>query len=417
MNAPVVLSLEQALEKLAEGAAPHRIRRIDSVPTAQALGRVLAAEVMSALDVPPEDNSSMDGYALNTRDVAAAGAELSVAQRIPAGHPGRPLEPGTAARIFTGAQVPQGADTIVMQEFCESLPAADGQGLGRVRVNTVPERHQWIRRKGEDVRNGAIVLHAGTRLTPQALGLAASVGAAMLAVVRRPRVAIFSTGDELVMPGEPLPPGAIYNSNRFTLRGLAEAGGCEVGDLGIVPDRLDATRDALRRAAAAHDVIITSGGVSVGEEDHLKPAIRAEGTLEQWQMAIKPGRPLAFGTVRRDDGSSALVLGLPGNPVSSFLTYVLCVSTVLRAMQGMDWRLPKPVPMRADFDWPRADKRREFMRVRVGEHGALELFPNQSSGVLTSAVWADGFVDNPPGQVIARGDVVRFLPFAELLSR
>lgn len=417
MNAPVVLSLEQALEKLAEGAAPHRIRRIDSVPTAQALGRVLAAEVMSALDVPPEDNSSMDGYALNTRDVQAAGAELPVAQRIPAGHPGRPLEPGTAARIFTGAQVPQGADTIVMQEFCEALPAADGQGLGRVRVNTVPERHQWIRRKGEDVRNGAIVLHAGTRLTPQALGLAASVGAAMLAVVRRPRVAIFSTGDELVMPGEPLPPGAIYNSNRFTLRGLAEAGGCEVGDLGIVPDRLDATRDALRRAAAAHDVIITSGGVSVGEEDHLKPAIRAEGTLEQWQMAIKPGRPLAFGTVRRDDGSSALVLGLPGNPVSSFLTYVLCVSTVLRAMQGMDWRLPKPVPMRADFDWPRADKRREFMRVRVGEHGALELFPNQSSGVLTSAVWADGFVDNPPGQVIARGDVVRFLPFAELLSR
>jgi len=409
-----VLTLDEALAKLAEGAQPHRIRQIDSVPTAQALGRVLAAEVMSALDVPPEDNSSMDGYALNTRDVPAAGTVLPVAQRIPAGHPGQPLQPGTAARIFTGAQVPQGADTIVMQEFCEAVP---GEGLGSVRVNTVPERHAWIRNRGEDVSNGQIVLHAGTRLSPQALGLAASVGAATLAVVHRPKVAIFSTGDELVMPGEPLPPGAIYNSNRFTLRGLAEAGGCEVGDLGIIPDRLDATRDALRRAAATHDLIITSGGVSVGEEDHLKPAIRAEGTLEQWQMAIKPGRPLAFGTVRRSDGSSALILGLPGNPVSSFLTYLLCVSTVLRAMQGMDWRLPKAVPMRADFDWPKADKRREFMRVRINEHGALDLYPNQSSGVLTSAVWADGFVDNPPGQVIARGDVVRFLPLAELVSR
>lgn len=413
-----VLTLDEAVARLAEGAAPHRIREVEGVRSFDALGRVLAAEVMSALDVPPEDNSSMDGYALNVGDVPAAGTVLPVAQRIPAGHVGAPLARGSAARIFTGAQVPPGADAIVPQEQCEALPPADGEtGWGAVRVNAVPAHGAWIRRRAEDVRQGAVVLHAGTRLTPQAMGLAASVGAATLAVLRRPRVAIFSTGDELVMPGEPLRPGAIYNSNRFTLRGLAQAGGCEVSDLGIVPDRLDATCDALRRAAEGHDLIITSGGVSVGEEDHLKPAIRAEGTLELWQMAIKPGKPLAFGTVRRADGSSALVLGLPGNPVSSFVTYLLCVATVLRALQGMDPRLPRALPMTAGFDWPRPDKRREFLRVRLAADGRLELFPNQSSGVLTSAVWADGLLDNPPGHAFRAGDTVAFLPLSELVAR
>ncbi len=196
-----------------------------------------------------------------------------------------------------------------------------------------------------------------------------------------------------------------------------QAGGCEPHDFGIVPDRLDATRATLREAAATNDLIITSGGVSVGEEDHLKPAILAEGTLEQWQMAIKPGKPLAFGTVRRADGSAALILGLPGNPVSSFVTYLLCVSTVLRAMQGMAWGLPRALPLRADFDFPRPDKRREFLRARHNAEGGLELFENQSSGVLTSAVWADGLIDNPPGQPIARGDTVRFLPLSELVAR
>jgi molybdopterin molybdotransferase len=304
-----------------------------------------------------------------------------------------------------------------MQEQCEALASDGGEGLGRVRVNTVPKSGAWIRRRGEHVFAGTVVLPAGLRLTPQALGLAASVGAAHLAVLRRPRVAVFSTGDELMMPGEPLKPGAIYNSNRFTLRALLQAGGSEPTDFGIVPDRLDATRATLRAAAAQHDLIITSGGVSVGEEDHLKPAIEAEGTLEQWQMAIKPGKPLAFGTVRRPDGTSALILGLPGNPVSSFVTYLLCVSTVLRAMQGMPWGLPQPLPLRADFDFPKPDKRREFLRARLNATGGLELFTNQSSGVLTSAVWADGLVDNPPGQAIAKGDTVRFLPLSELVAR
>ncbi len=415
MNAPrPVLSLDEALARLAEGTAAHRITQMEAVSTFDALGRVLAAGVVSTLDVPPQDNTSMDGYAMRAADVAAAGTVLPVAQRIPAGVVGQPLAVGTAARIFTGAQVPPGADAIVMQEQCEAIP---GEGLGSVRVNAVPESGAWIRRRGEDVRAGSVVLAAGTRLTPQALGLAASVGSATLAVLRRPRVAVFSTGDELMMPGEPLKPGAIYNSNRFTLRGLLQAGGCEANDFGIVPDRLDATRATLRAAAEKNDLIITSGGVSVGEEDHLKPAILAEGTLETWQMAIKPGKPLAFGTVRRPDGSAALVLGLPGNPVSSFVTYLLCVSTVLRAMQGMAWGLPPALQLRADFDFPRPDKRREFLRARLNAEGGLELFANQSSGVLTSAVWADGFVDNPPGQAIRRGDLVRFLPLSELVAR
>ncbi len=416
-----LLSLDDALARLVAGSAAHAITQTESVHTFDGLGRVLAADVLSMLDVPPEDNTSMDGYALRSGDVPQPGTVLPVSQRIPAGVVGSALQPGTAARIFTGGQVPPGADAIVMQEQCDALaagPEAGGLGgLGAVRVNTVPAFGQWVRRRGEDVRQGAIVLHRGQRLTPQALGLAASVGAATLAVLRRPRVALFSTGDELMMPGEPLRPGAIYNSNRFTHRALLQAAGCEVTDLGIVPDRLDATRAALREAAAGNDLIMTCGGVSAGEEDHMKPAAQAEGTLEHWQIAIKPGKPLAFGSVRRGDGTSALLVGLPGNPVSSYVTYLLCVTTVLRAIQGAPTALPRALPMRADFDWPRPDKRREFLRVRINGQGGLELYPNQSSGVLTSLVWADGLVDNPGGQAIKAGDGVGFLPLAELIAR
>jgi molybdopterin molybdotransferase len=236
-------------------------------------------------------------------------------------------------------------------------------------------------------------------------------------VLRRPRVAVFSTGDELAMPGEPLKPGGIYNSNRFTLRGVLQAAGCEVQDLGIVPDRLDATREALRTAAATNDLIVTSGGVSVGEEDHLRPAMLAEGRLDLWQIAMKPGKPLAFGAVRRSMDGETLFVGLPGNPVSSWVTCLLAVLPLLRALQGMPNAAPHAVAVRADFDWPKPDKRREFLRVRFNAEGGLDLFPNQSSGVLTSAVWADGLVDNPSGQAIRRGDTVRFLSTTELMSR
>ena len=381
----------------------------ESISTFDALGRVLAHGVSSAIDVPPADNTSMDGYALRCADVPAAGAVLPVSQRIPAGVVGAALLPGSAARVFTGAQLPAGTDAVVMQEQCEVVD--DG-----VKLNTVPQPGQWIRRRGEDVRTGDVVLPAGSRLTPQALGLAASVGAAQLSVTRRPRVALFSTGDELVMPGEPLKPGAIYNSNRFTLRALIQALGCDCIDLGIVPDRLDATRAALRQAAQGADLIVTSGGVSVGEEDHLRPAVQAEGRIELWQVAIKPGKPFAFGDVRRADGSAAHFVGLPGNPVSSFVTFLVLVRPLLLRLQGVANVEAQRTKMRADFDWPRADKRREFMRVRRNAAGGLDLFANQSSGVLTSAVWGDGLVDNPAGQAIRHGDSVDFLSFAELMS-
>ena len=404
-----LLTLDEALARLAAAVRPFAAADAETVSTFDALGRVLTAPVRSTLDVPPADNTSMDGYALRCADVQTPGVLLPVSQRIPAGVVGMPLRPGTAARIFTGAQVPAGADAVVMQEECVAIDDT-------VRVHTLPTTGQWIRRRGEDVQSGALVLAAGTRLTPQAMGLAAAVGAATLRVARRPRVALFSTGDELVMPGQPLKPGAVYNSNRYTLRGLVQALGCECTDLGIVPDRLDATREALRRAAQGNDLILTSGGVSVGEEDHLRPAVQAEGRLDLWQIAIKPGKPLAFGTVRRADASEAYFIGLPGNPVSSFITFVLVVRPLLLRLQGAIELTPRGIAMRADFDWPRPDKRREFLRVRRNSHGGLDLFGNQSSGVLTSAVWADGVVDLPAMQPIKAGDIVSYLPLAECLS-
>ena len=405
-----MISLDEALERLLQGVQP--VAETDTLPTAQTLGRVLTRGVVAGIPVPSADNSAMDGYAVR---VADAGQERAVLQRVPAGRWPEPLPENGVARIFTGASLPAGAEAVVMQEQCEARTDAEGRSWVRLPADIAAGQH--VRRAGEDVRAGHEILPAGTRLNAAALGLAASVGLAALPLRRRVRVALFSTGDELVMPGEPLPPGAIYNSNRFTLRGLAEAAGCQVSDFGIVPDRLDAMRDALRRAAEQHDLIVTSGGVSVGEEDHLKPAAEAEGRIDHWQIAMKPGKPLAFGSIRRPDGSSALLVGLPGNPVSSFVTWLVAVSTVLRALQSMSTGLPQSLALRADFDWTRPDKRREFLRVRLNEAGGVELFSNQSSGVLTSAVWADGLVDNPGGQAIQRGGTVRFLPLASLVAR
>ena len=406
---PPMLTLDEALARLLGAVQPLPPTEHESISTFDALGRVLQVAVVSSLDVPPQDNTSMDGYAMRAADVPAVGTVLPVSQRIAAGSVGVALKPGTAARIFTGAQVPAGADAVVMQELCTAID-------GAVRVDAVPVPGQWIRRRGEDVQRGSVVLAAGVRLTPQALGLAATVGAASLQVARRPRVALFSTGDELAMPGEALKPGAIYNSNRYTLRAAIQALGCDCTDLGIVPDRADATRAALRTAAQGHDLIVTSGGVSVGEEDHLRPAVQAEGRIELWQIAIKPGKPLAFGEVRRGDGSHAYIVGLPGNPVSSFITFLLMVRPVLLRLQGATALAPQRTPLRADFDWSRPDKRREFLRVRRNATGGLELFANQSSGVLTSAVWGDGVVDNPAGGAIRAGEQVQFISFAEWLA-
>ncbi|MGR4867257.1 gephyrin-like molybdotransferase Glp [Variovorax sp. LARHSF232] len=404
------MPLDEALARLLENAQPRL--RTERVSTFEADGRVLAQDAVSALTVPPRDNSAMDGYAVRAADCAQPGAVLSVAQRIPAGIVGTPLAAGSAARIFTGAQIPEGADAVVMQEDTAPL---EGDGLGRVRVEAPPTAGQWIRRAGEDVASGDVVLHRGERLTPQALGLAASIGMDTLEVSMRPRVALLSTGDELVMPGEVAPqdmkPGAIYNSNRFFMRALLRRLGCEVSDLGIVPDKREATIEALRQAAASHDLIVTTGGVSVGEEDHIKAAVQALGSLELWSLSMKPGKPFAYGRI-----GDAHICGLPGNPVSSFLTFLLLVRPFLLTLQGATRVAPQPVPMRADFDWPRADRRREFLRARRNAAGGLDLFSNQSSGVLTSTVWGDGVIDTPAGQPFKAGDLVQFISFASLLA-
>lgn len=409
MNAPLppLLDAETALSRLL--AAARVLPETETVPLSAALGRVLAAEVRSTIDVPPADNTAMDGYAVRSADVTAPGVRLPVSQRIPAGSAPQPLVPGTAARIFTGGLIPPGADAVVMQEQC----TAEGD---MVRIDAVPKPGDWVRRRGLDVQAASTVLAPGQRLRPQDLGLAASVGVAQVLVRRRPRVAILFTGDELAMPGEPLRPGAIYDSNRYVIHALLQAAGCEVRDFGNVPDRLDATRAVLRQAAQDHDLIVSTGGMSVGEEDHVKPAVQAEGEIDLWSIAIKPGKPLAFGHVRRAAGGAAAFIGLPGNPVSSFVTFLLFVRPFLLALQGAAQTAPVALPVRAAFDWPRPDKRREFLRVRLNAAGEAELYPSQNSAVLTSTVWADGLVDNPPGQAIARGDVVRYLPLCSLLQ-
>ena len=424
---PPLMALDEALARLLARATP--LPGAETVSTFEADGRVLAQDLVSALTVPPRDNSSMDGYAVRVSDCAVPGAVLPVTQRIPAGSVGASLVAGTTARIFTGAPIPEGADAVVMQEDATPIAAADASGsagnaspFGAVRIGVAPAAGQWIRRAGEDVAAGDVVLGRGQRLTPAALGLAASVGFDRLQVSRRPRVALLSTGDELVMPGEVAPdamkPGAIYNSNRFFMRALARRLGCEVQDLGIVPDDRAATIEALRRAAADNDVIVTTGGVSVGEEDHVKAAVQALGELQLWSLSMKPGKPFAYGSISRQAGSGGHchVCGLPGNPVSSFLTFLLLVRPFLLALQGATRPAPQSVPMRADFDWPRPDRRREFLRARRNAGGGLDLFPNQSSGVLTSTVWGDGVIDTPAGRGFRKGELVQFISFDSLLA-
>ncbi len=382
----------------------------------QLLGRVLAEPVHSSINVPAWDNSAMDGYAFNHDDIKpdiAADIDgskaMPVSQRIPAGVKGTPLEKHTLARIFTGAPIPEDADTVVMQEHCR----VEGDA---VVIEKLPEKGSNIRLAGEDVSRGQEILSSGTQLGPQHLGMAASVGVSELKVFRRMKVAIFSSGDELVTPGEPLGDGKIYNSNRYTLAAMLQSLQCDVVDLGIVEDTLDATCDALSAAAGQADMILASGGVSVGEEDHVKPAVEKLGTLGMWKIAMRPGKPLAFGYVK-----DTPFIGTPGNPVSLFVTCAVFARPFIKKRQGIVGSvMPIPIQAVAGFDWTRPDKRQEYARARLekNEDGQLiaKVYPSRSSGVLSSVTWADGLVVISPGEIIHKGEPVNFIPFIELLT-
>ncbi len=405
---PSMKPLEEALSLLLDHARPVGER--ETVPLAEAAGRILAEPVVSQINMPPWDNSAMDGYAVNTADLQATPCTLPVSQRIPAGAAPEPLAAGTAARIFTGAPVPANADAVVIQEVCEQ------QG-DQVTVRESAEAGANIRYAGEDTRIGQEVLPAGTRLGAQHIGLAASVGVGELVVYRRLKVALFSSGDELIDPGQPLGPGQIYNSNEYTLRALLQALGCEIVSLGIVKDTFEATCEALSQAAGQADLVMTSGGVSVGEEDHLKPAVEALGSLDLWKIAIRPGKPLAFGHIQ-----GTPFIGTPGNPVSLFVTFCLFARPFILKRQGVREAelTPTPILARADFDWPKAEKRREFARAQLNldaqGQAQISLYSSRSSGVLNSLTWANGLAILPEQQTLTRGEMVQFLPFSELLK-
>ncbi len=395
-----LLPFAEAKARLLASARP--VSETEDLDLAAAFGRVLARDLVSPLTVPPFDNAAMDGYALRAGDVPGPGVRLPVSQRVAAGAVALPLAPGSAARIFTGAQVPEGADTVVMQEDCQ----AEGD---LVVVNQVPPPGQHVRRKGSDLLAGKSILAAGSRLTAAAMGLAASVGFDRVPVFRPLKVAIFFTGSELVMPGNPLPAGHIYNSNRYVMRGFLQDLGAQVLDLGIIRDEREATREALRRAAAEADLIVTSGGMSEGEEDHVTAAVQAEGHIDVWKIAAKPGKPLAFGAVANGNRQAAFI-GLPGNPVSVWSGLLTLVAPFLRRCQGLAVIEPDRQRLRADFGYQVKGNRMEFVRVRRNGKGGLDIYPTQDSAIIASAVWADGVAAIPAGATILPGDLIEYLP-------
>jgi molybdopterin molybdotransferase len=402
-----LVSYDDALRSLLNKVSATEM--VENKPLLEALSRILAQSIQSSINVPPADNSAMDGYAINTADIATAGTtKLRVSQRIAAGDTGQTLKPGTTARIFTGAPIPPGANAVIMQEQVEAI--AD-----TIEFEVRPSEQQNIRLAGNDIKIDDKILDQGCLLRPQALGLAASIGLQSLPVYQKIRVGIFFTGDELVEPGEALAPGKIYDSNRYTLHGMLQKLGCDIVDLGLVGDTLDATKTAMLEATDKADLVVTCGGVSVGEEDHVRIAIEQLGDLHLWRLAIKPGKPLAFGKINQTP-----FIGLPGNPVSVFATFMLFVSPVIKTLQGRYWQKPTAIPVTAGFDWPKPDSRREFLRARLEQDEDLALvariYPNQDSGVLTSTAWAQGFVEIAEGATVKTGDEVNYLPFSEFLD-
>ena len=397
---PSLIKVDEALSHILNLATA--VEDTETVSIENATGRVLAEALKSTIDVPGYDNSAMDGYAVRSAECAEAGVNYKVSQRIPAGQTGVKLEAGTVARIFTGAPVPEGADAVVMQEQC--LQQGD-----TVTVNTAVAVGENIRHAGEDIEKGSVMLNTGTRIRPQEQGLIASVGLSSVSVRRKLKVATFFTGDELVEPGNELGQGQIYNSNRYTLKGLLHSAGCEVIDLGIVPDTLEATLDVLKRATAAADLVLTSGGVSVGEEDYVRIALEQLGELTMWRINMKPGKPVAFGHV-----DNTLFMGLPGNPVSVFVTFQIFARPLILKMQGAANYLSSELSIRSGFEW-KGVKRQEYLRVRINhdETGVYaELYPHQGSGVLSSVSWADGLAIVEPGKAVKTGDILKYVPFS-----
>ena len=395
---------ESGLAQLVEAA--RSVQETEVVELQEALGRVLARDIHSTLSVPPADNSAMDGYAVCAKDLEE-GKVFSISQRVAAGHQASAIQRGTAVRLFTGSEIPKGADTVIMQE--EAL--IEGEG---VRFIGEAVKGDHIRKAGQDINIGDQVIAQGTTLAPQHLGVLASVGIADVSVYRRLKVAVLNTGDELVMPGMPCPQGKIYNSNYFTLSGLLTRLGCDVWTPGIVKDTPEATQQALAQASINSDVIISSGGVSVGEEDHVKAAVESLGSLDLWRLAIKPGKPLAFGEVK-----GTPFIGLPGNPSAVLVTFLMLARPYLLKMQGAQKIEPRRYQVCAGFDRSKGVSRKEFLRVVVSaENGQLLAVPahSQSSGVLSSAVMADGLLIVPEQHRVSRGDILDFIPFSEIGS-
>ncbi len=404
-NQPTMLSVDEAIASLLEQALP--LTDAEKVTVFDASNRVLAEDLESPVNVPGFDNSAMDGYALNTADVALARTDgLVITQRIPAGTLGVKLESKTCARIFTGAPLPEGANTVAIQEVCRIEN-------NRLFIDQDMSTGENIRPRGNDISAGACILKAGTLIGPAHTGLIASVGFADVPVYRKLKVAMFSSGDEIVEPGQPLQPGQIYNSNRPLMGALLQKTGCEVIDLGTVPDTFDATRKTLLMAAGQADLVMSSGGVSVGEEDHIKTALESVGELNLWRIRMKPGKPLAFGRI-----GDVPFIGLPGNPVSAFVTFILFARPFILKQQGRTENNPHSFPVRAGFDY-QSKKRQEYIRVQLSGDAmqalVAECYPKQGSDVLSSAAWSTGLVEVPEQTAIKRGDTVRYLPFSEWL--
>jgi molybdopterin molybdotransferase len=399
-----MLAINDALNRILEAAKKINGERklvIDSLPLEDSLGLTLAEDQISEIDVPPADNSAMDGYAINCDALStSATTHFTISQTITAGSVPQKLAVGTAARILTGAEIPEGANAVVMQEQCEM----------KVNAVVVPAgiaRHNNVRTRGQDIQVGDRILQQGHVLRPQDIGLLASIGIAKVPIFRPLTVAILSTGDELVEPGQPLVAGKIYNSNRYLLKGFLKKLNMNVLDLGVVEDNLDATKACLSKAAALADCIISTGGVSVGDEDHVKRALGELGVLDIWRIALKPGKPLAFGAI-----DNVPFFGLPGNPVSTFVTFLLFVKPFLCVQQGRTNTPPTATLLTANFSTKANAKRQEYVRVRRNVN-KLDIFSNQSSGVLSSVVQADGLAVIPIGQAINLGDTIEYICFDE----